>query len=364
MKIGILTFHCAHNYGAVLQAYALQEKIREMGHEVEIIDYRPDYLVDPYKILNIKILSFKNPIQTAKLIMKFLFTVRKRKKRYDRFDYFISNYLYLSIPLKNNVLPVKDAYIIGSDQIWNKNITNGFDEIYWGNFDVPKNTRRISYAASMGIINQLDNSDFYNNALSNFNSISVREARSMSLLQPLTNTKIETVLDPTLLTDIEFWDKLAKETKINQKYILIYEIRTYSESMQIAKNIAKRINAIIIRVTSSLSWRSEKNTYQCASPEQFLGLIKHAEYIITTSFHGTVFSILFNRPFFSLDFSNDSRIQSLLTILGLETRLVNSSINESFDELYKEQICWGTINLKLIEQREKSVKYLAFALTE
>ena len=139
MKIGILTFHCAHNYGAVLQCYAMQEFLRSKGHDVEVINYRPNYLLKPYKIFNVKRFSSKKPIRILKgLILEFLlFPVRL--KRFYGFENFINNKLILSKTVTKESIPSNyDIYIVGSDQIWNPKITKGFDEIYFCRFPFEK----------------------------------------------------------------------------------------------------------------------------------------------------------------------------------------------------------------------------------
>ena len=153
MKIGLLTFHCAHNYGAVLQCYALQETLISMGHEVEVINYRPKYLIASYKRFELHRFISLNLINSLKNSIKEALLAGRRFRRYKAFEEFITNRLNLSERVNANNIPSKyDIYIIGSDQIWNPKITKGFDSVYWGQFKFPKERRRyIAYAASMEI---------------------------------------------------------------------------------------------------------------------------------------------------------------------------------------------------------------------
>lgn len=171
MKIGILTFHAAHNYGAVLQCYALQEYLKSKGNEVFVIDYRSKYLLDCYKWFNCKLF--------IKSIVKFTFIKEWKKmldkrKRSNKFETFIQNRLNIinvSI-LKTNFF---DYIVIGSDQVWNTKLTNGYDKYYWGQFCHPVQTKIISYSASLELIWPKDEDDNVKKMLSNFERISVRE---------------------------------------------------------------------------------------------------------------------------------------------------------------------------------------------
>ena len=151
MKIGILTFHCAHNYGAVLQCYATQEFLRSKGYDVEIINYRPEYLLRPYKLFDKTRFKANNPIQFIKKIIIELMIFKMRYKRWKGFEKFINNRLSVGCVVTKNTLPSDcNAYIIGSDQVWNPRITRGFDSIYFANFPFEKEEKKyISYAASM-----------------------------------------------------------------------------------------------------------------------------------------------------------------------------------------------------------------------
>ena len=151
MKIGILTFHCAHNYGAVLQCYAMQEFLRCKGHDVEVINYRPKYLLEPYKTFKVKRFLSKKPIRLSKGVIIEFILFPTRLKRFNGFEKFIKNRLSLSEKATcSSISPKYDVYIAGSDQIWNPKITHGFDSVFFADFPFIKNMKKyISYAASM-----------------------------------------------------------------------------------------------------------------------------------------------------------------------------------------------------------------------
>lgn len=247
---------------------------------------------------------------------------------------------------------------MGSDQIWNPKITKGFDPIYFGNFDFQKGERKyISYAASMEAKTLNEESiNFYLKELNNFDSLSVRETRLAELLQPLTTKKIKIVLDPTLLADINIWNRITSQPSIKGKYVLVYQVRYNKDTLRVAYNIANQINALVIEITANTTIRFNRNKLQTSSPEEFLGLIKNAACVVTTSFHGTAFSIIFNRPFYCLHLGDgaDTRSQSLLKFIGLSDRMIKKNEIPKFTEIDYEK----EINKNLFHLREESFRYL------
>ena len=336
----------------------MQEHLKLIGHQVEIIDYRPKYLTDPYKLFEINRIKANNIFKLFKNILREIIIFPTCYKRYNKFKSFITNKLNLSIKIKSNQIPSKyDIYIFGSDQIWNSKLTKGYDDIYFGKFTFPKNNKKyIAYAASMET-NSLSNKckESLKENLSNFNNISVREENLVKLLQPLTPNNIQHVLDPTLLISKQKWTSIAKKPNINKKYVLVYQVRSNTQTINIAKNIAKQIDGIVIETVSHPNKKCLNNKYQSASPEEFLGLIKYAECIITTSFHGTAFSVIFNKPFYSilLNDGNDSRVVSLLNNIGLSNRLINLN-----DKVEFSSISYDKVIQKLSILQEKSFKYI------
>lgn len=362
MKIGILTFHCAHNYGAVLQCYALQEVLKSLGHDVKVIDYRPSYLVNPYKTL--KLVVSRHPLWLLKHTIKEFLKYSKVKRRHQAFLRFIEGKLNLS-PRCDETFFVSnmDAYIFGSDQIWNPGLTNGFDDIYWGKFPFRKgNKKYITYAASLGKESLTEEEqNFVVENQKNFNAISVRESSLKSLLTPLTDKKVKQVLDPTLLASRTVWDKLHDNVEDGGGYVLVYQVRQDPNTMEIARHIAQQINAKVIILDSFVKWGKEIERKFDASPEDFVAYFKHASCVVTTSFHGTAFSVIFNKPFYTLKFgdSTDTRFKSLLHSLHLENRLIDkldrpsfsdidySKSNEILNELRRDSLQFLTSNLNL-----------------
>lgn len=356
MKIGILTFHCAHNYGAVLQCYALQETLKSMGHDVEVIDYRPGFLTYS-RFLNTNKLKAGNILVRIKNLIGELLLLQKKNIRYYVYEHFIKSYLNLSDKIKKyqQIPSCYDIYIIGSDQVWNKKITKGYHNPYFGVFNFKKGTKKyISYAASMETDYLGEDDNVLRNLLSNFDAISVREKHLIDLLQPLTDKHISLVLDPTLIVDINIWHKIAIKPKIKNKYILIYQVKTNPNVFTVAKSIAEQTGSVIVNLFAWVDRFNKKYEYKCESPEKFLGWIKYAECIITTSFHGTAFSIIFEKNFYTLHVdSGNTRISSLLTNLGLGNRLVYN------DEIpMYSQIDYDLSKEKLKCMKNDSMKFL------
>lgn len=362
MKIGILTFHCAHNYGAVLQCYATQEFLRSQGYEVEVINYCPRYLLDPYKLFFKRRVVSKNPIQLLKRLIVEILLFPYRYRRFKGFEKFIHNCLRIGKVVTRESLPSNcDAYIIGSDQVWNPKITHGFDPIYFADFPFEKGNKKfISYAASMES-KALNNEqiEFYKTALNNFDSLSVRESQLQKLLQPLTSKKIYQVLDPTLMVPTHVWDNLSSDKSNVEKYVVVYQIRIVPNTMRIAENIASQIGAKVKVLVASVRYKAGEGTDQTATPEDFVDTIRNAVCVVTTSFHGTAFSVIFNRPFYTIKLNDgaDTRSMSLLDSLGLEERLIEINDTPKFSP-----IDYSLANQKLEQLRKESEDYLLNSL--
>ncbi|CCX66878.1 putative uncharacterized protein [Prevotella sp. CAG:1058] len=339
MKLGILTFHCAHNYGAVLQCYALQETLKKMGHDVEIIDYRPKFLINVYKwFIPRRFIHFN-----VNKIIRELSILRYRKQRYCGFCRFMDKFYNIGSKINDNINKY-ETIIIGSDQIWNLQLTRKEGKPYWGEIPYYKGNI-IVYGASMEDMNLTSQQElFISGALKRFSLISVREKQLSKFLEKYTNKIVPVVVDPTFLLPVEMWSKIAIIPSNTDKYLLVYQVRNNNKTKQISELIAKQLNLKIIMLSAKVD---ADNSELCvgASPQQFLGLFKNASFVVSASFHGTVFSILFKKQFFSIKIGDgkDDRVESLLSILGLENRLIsdinNKIVDINYDEIeYKKQL--------------------------
>ena len=367
-KIGIITFHNAHNYGAMLQAYALQQKLLE-NNEVEIIDFRNSYIDKNYKLFR----RSRNPVNMIKFFINDLKKYKKNKKRYDKFEDFIRNNYILTKEHYNNEKKLKnkapdfDIYITGSDQVWNCNIAGRLLDAYTLNFG-KQEVKRISYAPSIG--NSKIEEKYkqeYINKLRIINKISVREENARENLKKIIDKNIDVVLDPTLLLTREEWDERISEkiddTKINQKYILAYVVKQDENYNKIVNYISKKTELNVVHFQDEN--KELKNVYASAyteGPFEFVNLIKNAEYVICTSFHATVFSIIYNKKFWVIPHKETgSRVTNLLEKLGILDRVINNL--EEFEKLnYDKEIDYEKVNKKLEEERKKSIDWLNNAI--
>lgn len=322
MKAGIITYHAAHNYGSNLQAYALQKIVTSFGVDCEIIDFRTERQKDQYAPLTKR--------KGLKYILKnsyFLLNYKNRKRKHDIFERFIEEKLvrsdreYETLEELKKDTPVYDYYISGSDQIWNT-VPNDFDMAYYLPF--VKEGSRIAYAPSFGQIGEISYVDEIKECLLKYDFLSVREENGVKLIEDLIGKRPPLVLDPTLLLPKQEWEKVIESPIMEGKYIFFYTLFATKEMIEICKYFSREmgIPVVISNISNQYEIFSGFVKKLQAGPLEFLNLIKYAELVITSSFHGTVFSILLEKPFFAIHGMEDKRIASLLENLSLQSRSV------------------------------------------
>jgi hypothetical protein len=251
---------------------------------------------------------------------------------------------------------------MGSDQIWNLQVTKVFDNAYWGNFGGNKDAKKITYAASMSYysLTESQKSEMAN-LLKNFHSISVREVELKHYLSE--NFKIGSVLvlDPTFLLTKSDWKMISSKHHISKKYVLVYSVDLRSYVFRIAKIIANQLDARIIELTMDVDKDVILNRFQAASPEEYLGLFENAECIATSSFHGTAFSVIFNKPFYCIKHGSDkdTRQKTVLAKLDLLDRLITRDTNPVFSP-----IDYSEANEILEKLRKDSIAFLEYNLSD
>ena len=301
MKIGILTFHNADNYGAVLQCYALQEHLKKIypNDEVCVIDYRNPLIERSYRIL-----GFRRKILFN--LTQFLYLPQVLKKR-NSFRKFRKEFINVGSP----DLSQYDAIYYGSDQIWNPNLTNN-DMTYFG---ADFSGRKIAYAASDG--GELVVTENIKVLLNGFESISCREkSLSEKLQKENVSVPIEVAKDPVFLLSKDEWLNIAQKPR-ERGYVLAYKITENPSFDKEAEYLGKKLGKPVIQIVYTKSARrffyKKQKFVSGISPEQFVGYIANADFVLTTSFHGTAFSIIFDKPFYVLSFEKRSeRITDLL----------------------------------------------------
>lgn len=389
MKVGIASCYYNHNYGSMLQAYATQRIIEELGYEATTIRCNTPitYMTQPkikyyfHKISNIDIVKTKMRQFVSKENLKKHEEVRKGIKIRDRyFDEFYSKYIKLS-KLNNtrddlsNFAEKCDAVIVGSDMLWHPvNVEHNYFTLSF----VPSNIKKIAYATSFGTTkiprHQLSN---YKEFLERFDFISVRETSGVNVINDLgiNNTAI-VVLDPTLLFDGKEWMEIQKEESIiSEKYILCYFLGVNKEHREFAQKLKETTGFKIVALQHLDEFY--KNDVQFGDivpfnigPGEFVNLIRNAEYVCTDSFHGSCFSILNHKQFFTFNRFNsknsqstNTRIDSLLKLVNMENRRMDCNLSKNeIKSLLKDNIDYSNTDEKLNKERQRSIKFIKNAL--
>ena len=352
MRIGILTFHRAHNYGAALQCYALQEVLKRMGHDVQVIDYRQPWIEDFYSLFCRNMIK-KNSGSLASLLGYLKSSLKKKMlapNKASNFMEFRENFLDLSLPCADVMPHGYDCYVIGSDQLWSLHCLGGqADKVYMGGFDRPEGSKLVGYAISADMKSVQESKELLREMVPAFDALSMREKEVADAVAEFTGCPCEVCLDPTLLTDASLWNPLMTELP-KEEYVLMYEVRWNPETKGKLRKKAEELAAAIGPHCKVIDLtRVDKPV------TEFVSLFRKASHVVTTSFHGIVFSIIFGVPFYALPLwgGYDLRYIELLKSLGAEDRLV------SFDtELKPGQMDFVPIREKLAERRAESIAFI------
>lgn len=374
--IGIITIVKVNNYGAELQAFALQRKLNLMGYKAEIIDYlfyknkefKKEKISRPYYNFPLKkrIKEFLLPIIEE---MKSLPHYKNYQNRIRGFERFHNKYTrfspvrYYSYSQLYKNPPVYDVYCVGSDQVWNPNCYTSLNP-YFLTF-APKSSKKIAYASSFGVKNlPNDAKNIYKENLAQLTHISTREKTGIKIIKDLTGREAKLVLDPTFLLTQEEWNEIANCSKVpNYKYILLYVLKDSKFITKTAMELSKLSGLKIVRITKgAFKQDSNKSILDItdAAPDDFIGLFSKADLILTNSFHGTVFSIIYQKDFYTIlkkDKDNNSRQIDLLNSLDLGNRLVYEG---SF--LQQPSIDYKISNPRIEKLRHQSLDYLINAI--
>lgn len=359
MQIGIITFHFALSYGAVLQAYALSECIKSLGHDAFLVDYRPDYHVKRFQWnwtrCGLHLTNLTHPL------------LHKRFGEFSSKHLRLSSRSYKTLEELTASPPEADAYICGSDQIWNPVLTD-MDPAYFLAF-APQGTRRIAYAGSFGkpelTTEELKHIRPYLQAIEH---LSVREASAVRIVNDACGKQAEHVLDPTLL--IDKFDSVETHTPVKNRYVLVVDLQNNSLLRRTAGFVSRALQLPKVIVTySGRIWQlSGKRVFP--GPSGYLGLFRNADYIVTNSFHGTAFSMVFNKPFIITPLSGN-KSESNIRITGL---LKSTDLSNCFLEMFSESrirkvmastidIDWAPVRKRLHKLRQDSLRFLRESLS-
>lgn len=366
MKIGIITMHKPISYGSALQAYALQETLESLGYEAEIIDYQ--YPNKVHRQSKNRFLDLLAAVRSFIFNALYGFSNIKKQKRFEQFW---KNHFKLSIyyPTKESIIsnpPQYDIYCTGSDQVWNPNFTKS-DTTFLLSF-VDNNKRKISYSSSFAIKElPSDFVDIYQKYLSMYTQLSVRETSGIDIIKGLLNRDAICVCDPTILVSKDRWLELSYKSKINirKPYILVfmlgYSFNPYPEVNSIIEQIQEKIGCNIICLDGDKYdvFRLHTKVVKSAGPEEFLSLVRNATYVITSSFHGVVFSTIFEKAFTAIinEDGLDSRIPDFLNKIGL----YNNAVDYRSKCVKLSAPCKSDV---LYDLKEYSIEYLLNSIKE
>jgi hypothetical protein len=374
-RVGILTFHRSENYGSVLQAYALARVLSDMGSRAEIVDYAPPSQKERHAIFS-KVVSARSLARNARSLLFYPLLSRKA----SGFERFIAERLPVSADSYRATSDFRDiesrydALVCGSDQIWNVRAF-GFTETFLLPFQT--SARKIAYAPSLNRGDFADTADAerYRELISDFDALSVREHSGKEKLESLLGRirDIPVVADPVLLLEGPDYDPICADHRPARPYIFLYSIDFESGVVDAASALARETGLPVYTLfTASRSyamawpWSGVRFSRQCA-PEDFIALVKNAEYVVTNSFHATAFSVLFHKRFYAVCRTNedgtargDTRIQQLLGVLGLEGCIVRSG--ERLDPAAGEDIDYDAVDALRRQYAASSMAFLSESL--
>ncbi len=380
-KVGIITILKVNNYGAELQAFALQRKLNIMGYNAEIIDYlfykHPQYkresISSPFYKLPLKkrVKEYLEPIVNKIKSFKNYTAYKSRVAAFDKFhsdNTKFSRECYTSYSKLYDNVPEYDVYCVGSDQVWNPSCYTSLNP-YFLTFASSK-SNLMSYASSFGVSHiPLDALPHYKKGLSRLKHIAVREKTGIKLIDEICSKLATLVVDPTLLLTRNEWLEVASNAKIPTKpYLLLYVLKDSPFITEYAKKVAKDLGLSVVRLCKEAYVQDSENlgivNIIDGGPADYLGLFNNASFVLTNSFHGTVFSTIFEKNFLTIlpkGKDNNSRQIDLLTMLNLNDRLMyegDQSDAVSFNIDYKE------VNELVETLRNKSIDYLKSSIDD
>lgn len=373
-KKGILTFHAAYNFGSCLQAYALQTFLKKNNYKFEIINYRPENQFGMYKLINLKYFNKGVFIKNLYNILHFR-KIIDRNKKYNDFihnNYLLSSPNYINESSLSQIINNYDTIICGSDQIWNLSETT-YDRslAYYLELEEKFEGNAIAYAPSFGdTINNITGNELFNiKYLDKFNHLSFREKDVVNIMKNM-GYDATLVLDPTLLLNKDDWEKLIGPPIINEPYIFYYSLNCKKYSLNFTEKIRKENKLPIITpyIHPREIFKNIKN-YGNSGPLEFLNLLYYSTIVCTNSFHGTAFSIIFEKDFYAIfdedeshNIIRENRKASLLEQLGLNNHISSISNYKTLKEIQKTN--YDNIKNKLKKLQEISSNYLLNAIEE
>ncbi len=360
-KFGIVTYSKYFNFvnfGSMLQCYALQQVLDKLGVDNVVVDYCNDALLT--KDINDPLKNMRDSRLLSRLGCRLSYPqIRKANKKFEAFwseHYRKTDKAYTSQNFNELEL---DGYICGSDTIWDVDESEGFDRGFFADFDCMRGKHNISYSASIGnrAFVESDRSEL-TRMLKNFRHIALRETNNMGIIDTCTDLPITGTIDPTLLLDRSDYESIVKEVKQDKPYILLYSREYNAEMVKFADKLAKKHKLKVIEISLRIqNFYKHKMAYN-TGVDEFLGLVKNAEYVVTNSYHGSIFAMQFSRELYVFSRSGCSnKIKVLIEMAGLESRMLTSSDSEEQDKIDYNKV-WS----RILAERDRSLQYLKNAL--
>lgn len=368
MKVSLVTVHGYRNYGSILQTYATQEKMRQFGGEVEVLNYvREDSNDKNFGtwLIEKTIGSNANPLKKLAYRIVIRASIRRFAKVCDSFlqkNVNLSGPVFYDHTLAAEYSKGADIYCTGSDQVWNVNANNGILPPYYLTH-APEGKKCISYASSFGTTGFTEEQFREMQPLfAKFDSMSLREQYGIDMLEKMGYEGAQLVVDPTLAVDGSFWSKLFDENPVKGKYVLMYQLNSNAKMDEYAEKFAKEKGLKLIRIgTRHDHLLKNGKTILLPKAGEWLRLFADAEYVLTDSFHGTAFSINFGKELLCFAPKNFSdRILDILRVMEIKGRMVEDYSRFDYTDT---PIDYNKVNERLSAVRRQTEEYLRKALT-
>lgn len=373
-KVGLITYY-GNNYGGCLQAYALQQVVKDLGYDPSILQVDTPLIGERYNRWTAISRVLKAPLAFLARRKYIKADAKNNINRVQAFDRYRNEYLKFD---KSFILSADnqtgaeayDIFVCGSDQIWNPNLY-GVHPIWTMKF-VPTNSKKIAYAPSLGVSSLPDRYiDGFKESLKDYTFLSCREQEGADILSQILDKNVDVVLDPTLLLPPEQWHAFALPVDIRKPYVFCYLFGDYQYIYEVKQRVKEYFNYDLVCLPYNLrELRSSDIKLYDIIPNQFVWLIENAEFVVTDSFHASVFSIKMSTPFVSLKRTSDkdkknmnSRLYTLLKTVGLEDRMLDESMVENIVDIIESKIDFDEANNRLSECIKRDLYKLENALT-
>ena len=364
MKIGIISVNNAHNFGSCMQAYALLTYLKNLGHSVQVINYRNPHIENSYRIQKKPGKQFRSKLKYGVMysvkVLKKPYLVKRRK----RFEDFFNHYFNLTEPATTyKQLCVAnfdfDAAFAGSDQIWNPNIVKSIDPAFFLKF-LDSSAICASYAASLGIEElSAPQQAVFAEYLQHLDYISVREQSAQALLQPMTKKPVDLIADPTVLLQASDYEELLCKRPYEGDYIYVHVHHYTAKSPELVK-MAEALSEItglpVIHNIQGLHFKHQAGHTCAAGPKETLSALYHAKYVLTQSFHITMFSLIFHKTFVTMKRERyNTRLEQLLSAVGMADHLVDPDTVPDLNSLSRD---FSPVEKYFKTERAKATSYI------